>query len=920
MELINTTPFQFAPIVGRLNHPDHSLTYIIKGTFDLHPSQQVTLSDEQRLPTGDEYYDDDEEQTGSVRYESDFAYFKPHADFFTVGHCFAPENRAVHACPVSVQIGNYRKTLEVFGNRYWKNTILNPETTEPAPFTEMDLRYERSFGGSDYLENPIGRGYCKADVTIADNVLPVPNIQDPNDLVASPSQEKKPVGFGPLNRTWSARQEKMGSYDTGYLKNRWPWFPEDFDWSFFNAAPQNQQLKGYFHGDERLYFENMHPHNSHYATQLPEIRIRCFNRRIDPATRKKVFEEIDLNLDTVWVDMLAEKLVLVWRGWGAINNDEYEEIQQIFLMAEPLNEKPASVYECHEYFLDAQKKMEEEWELAAEEPEPMAEEKPAEKVKPPTPPKTEKITNDAVSAQLNSLLLEAGIDLSTLPDDTQKEIEQTQQELLDNINHNGSNYNPEKEALTQQEQIKTTLDSLALDQNKLPPQDKESKQEQKKFLEGLGLELTDIQAIPDGEELLAHIAALSSKLGAESKLSTLVQENKTEIESLKKQIEIDKLTPEPDQENINNAEKADLEKQKIQDQLNNKESLIGKDFSGKDLSGINFQHADLTDAQFIDCNLTDTNFSEAIAVNAIFSNANLSNAKLVDADFSNADLSNATMKTVDATGTNFTSAILNSCNLQTAQLIGSNFSYAQLTEANLTEACLTSACLNNADMSKTQLTNANLEEVEIDDTSFEQTQATNSYWKACKGKDSIFTNSDFSNSHFDEAELSGADFSHCKLTSVSFEHANLSDASFEAVNAGNINFSNANLTKLRASEFSSFFKANLSQSIGNESIWEHANLESADLSYAQMEKTNFNKANLKNATLFGANMKYSRFLKANLTDAQMIQMNLMQGSLEKANLTQTKLNGSNLYGVEFLDAHLERTELENANLNSTKLK
>ena len=71
MDLVNQTPFQFAPLPGRLGYPKHSLTVIVKGTFDLVPDAPAALADEQLPITGDLPYPDDEEGSGSPYYESD---------------------------------------------------------------------------------------------------------------------------------------------------------------------------------------------------------------------------------------------------------------------------------------------------------------------------------------------------------------------------------------------------------------------------------------------------------------------------------------------------------------------------------------------------------------------------------------------------------------------------------------------------------------------------------------------------------------------------------------------------------------------------------------------------------------------------------------------------------------------------------
>jgi hypothetical protein len=51
LETINQTAFHFAPLVGRLNFPEHSLTLIVKGTFKLSRDGKATPVEEQIYPT-----------------------------------------------------------------------------------------------------------------------------------------------------------------------------------------------------------------------------------------------------------------------------------------------------------------------------------------------------------------------------------------------------------------------------------------------------------------------------------------------------------------------------------------------------------------------------------------------------------------------------------------------------------------------------------------------------------------------------------------------------------------------------------------------------------------------------------------------------------------------------------------------------
>jgi len=924
MELINTTPFLFAPITGQINFPKHSLTFIVKATFDLKINGKVTIAEEQLFPTGDEHYPDDEEQTGSIRYESDFAHFKPHADILLVGKCHTPNKKPMTVCPVILNVGNAEKKLAVFGNRVWKNTVLNPETTEAVPFSEMDLRYERSFGGADYKLNPVGRGYCKADVTIAENALPVPNIQNPNDLVSLPTQEKQPAGFGPINRSWSLRQDKMGSYKGTYLKERWPWLPEDFDWSFYNAAPLNQQVPGFLKGDERLYLENLHPKFSQYHTSLPRIRPRCFTRRIDPANKKKFFDEVDLNLDTLWIDMEAEKLVLVWRGWCPVIDDDYEELLNIFLISEALTQTPASLEQCHEQFIEERKKQDEMWGLTPEEPETIEDDESINKVtqidKETKKASSPKLDPKELESQINAFLAKIGFDITNLPPETQAQIKQQQAELLKKPTETDTTKSTASEQEAQDAALTGSFADLGVDINNLPPLSDKAKQEQLRFFKEMGLE--DVDTAPDaqGEKYAMMMAALLPKIGINPEnLDPLIKQAKPQLAELKFDMSPVSKTANEEQHKTDQAEKNLAEKLVLQQRLDNNESLANEDFSGKDLSGLNFNNANLNGAIFIGSNLSNTNLENTNLTQATLNTANLSHAQMKGADCTGADLSHTQMNDVIATNAVFRTTLLTGAILNAADLTGADLTAANLSNAELNKVTLKQACLNDADMSNTQLVEAHLDGAELNDTNFEKSKALDSHWIQVSSKDANFCEADLSNSVFTEASLIAADFSQCRLSGANFQSANLTEAKMEGVNAENSTFFKANLTKIRASDYSNFSNTNFSRAIGNESIWKQANLNHADFSYAQMHSANFVKASLCEANFTAADLKFASFLKADLTQAKMVQMNLFKGSLEKANLKQADLRGSNLYGVEFLNAHLEQTVILGANLKSSKL-
>ena len=299
-------------------------------------------------------------------YESDFTCFKPHADLLLVGKCHVPEGKQAQSCAAMFQVGNKANSVVAFGERRWKRNALGfRNATDPASFQTMELRYENSYGGEGYGGNPIGRGSAKVTDETGTEILPLPNLESPQTLIDSPHARPQPAGFGSLSRNWEQRRTKMGTYKGSYAKQRWPWFPEDFDWTYFNAAPPEMQLEGYLRGDETLYFENLHPTCPKYEARLPGVRVRCFvNKSADPADVSG-FSEAPMNLDTLWVDMESEKLVLVWRGWVETASEDHEEIRHVFIKEEELTTAPDPIDACHQQFLAAIAEENRRWDLSA---------------------------------------------------------------------------------------------------------------------------------------------------------------------------------------------------------------------------------------------------------------------------------------------------------------------------------------------------------------------------------------------------------------------------------------------------------------------------------------------------------------------------------------------------------------------------
>ncbi len=288
----------------------------VKGTFAVRPDGEGVLAEQQEpLVYSDQHYGDPGET--SIRYECDFARFKPRTDVVVNGQAYSPTGNAVRELTVTLEIGTSKKQTKVFGNRRWERGLLGFRPSSPEPFREMPLVFERAFGGSDHsadqpkyqgtdLRNPVGVGFHKNRASEAIEGTPLPNLEDPLHLISEWSDRPPPVGFGFIGRNWHPRVKYAGTYDERWMEERLPFLPADFDDQYFQAAPVDQQFS-YLRGGEVVRCTNLTPEGDFsfvIATMdVPLVfRFRDRDERVLP------------HLDTLVVEPARRRYLATWRG------------------------------------------------------------------------------------------------------------------------------------------------------------------------------------------------------------------------------------------------------------------------------------------------------------------------------------------------------------------------------------------------------------------------------------------------------------------------------------------------------------------------------------------------------------------------------------------------------------------------------
>jgi uncharacterized protein YjbI with pentapeptide repeats len=720
-----TIPWQVRP-------PQNSLTLLVKGTFDLVPDGAAVPREESELPTGEAQQGGSPES--SVSYPSDFAVFKPRADVTLTGTAHAPSGSAPFMA-VRFRLGSeengFDRRLIVFGDRRWTPGLLGDTASLPETFTTLPLVHERAFGGRGIESNPVGTGH--RSVAVRGEVARLPNLEDPSHLIMSHDESPRPIGFGAIPAGWKERRSKLGTYDGRWLKTRWPYFPEDFDWGYYQSAPAAQQL-AYLRGDEPFEITGTHADRASLRGSLPGFKMRGFAQRT-AAAGGQIFE-IPLHLDTVHFDTDAGTVTLVWRGIVEVSDDEAPELAAFLVLDEALGDTPISIDEAQARLLAAMTPLEP---VALD---PVVDSAPANDEAPSAPPDPEEI---AATARLEALLVEQ---------------EKTRREILRNAGVTEEEMNrppPEPPA----PDLKAIGDSLRLNgaseeeiagffkamdpDPETPAEDRESAGA---LARARALRLLADKASFDGEDFSA--VDLSGLDFSGAKLA----------EGLFDDADLHGCL----------FTGADLKGAQL-----GRANLARAVLDGADLAGADLTAAKLTGASFVGANLEGTVFSEVSAADAIFRSAKGDGPSFAGGDFTRADFSDASLPSAD-----FTAATID----------GAVFARMIAPELAIFDVVGKDAIFNDAQIPRARAAGARLT-----GGSLRRLVAPGSVWEGATLDRSTFFGAELGGASFNHASCSGTVFSAADLASAYFLKTRLGEAQFLKANAMQASFRGADLTK-----------------------------------------------------------------------------------------------------------------------------
>jgi uncharacterized protein YjbI with pentapeptide repeats len=794
------------------------------------------------------------------------------------GFAFAPQGKPAAIVPARLDVGPIHKEVWAVGDRSWKLT----SPTEAVPFVEMPLSYDRAFGGEGFVQNPIGKGFAAIKNEAGDAIQPLPNLEMAKMLVTSPRERPPVAGFAPVDPALPQRMKKLGTYDRKWLETRFPEMAEDLDPTYFNVAPDDQWIEGYWEGGEPFALQNVHPEKPRIEGTVPQLVVRCFVTRRGAET----FDDVTLRCDTLWFLPHLERLIMLFRGGIDVVDEEasdivdvliglerqgqprdvehYREIRRLrtdksrgalyalretdLLPADLRIAKSAALREMDELIaredlVQANQRRRAERELASTRARLQAAGVDPDKLLPadlppaPEPPELhelpeliESLQRDAerhkeeATARLREACKKSGVDYDQKVADAKS----------------GGGGPPKFSADAQFAHIKKLLaKTKALG---MPPPESAAKIEDPSFLESLRKAET---AIRDAYGRAAHYMPPARAM------------NEPEAAILRRQVEA---------------------------ALAAKESLAERDLTGADLSGLDFSGCELAGAL-------------------------LEKAKLAGCSFRGANMERGVFTRADLTG----------ADLHGARAAGANFGEADLTGAkltggvDLTEAVCIRAVLDRADLTGAKLDQAQLSEARCHGTIFAGVRATGLVILKGDLRGVDLRGAKLEKSVLHHVDLTGADLSGATIFRTSLVDVTIEDACLRGVK-----LERASLSKVEKG--SSLARSDLRGADLRRLNLRGVNLEGADLREANLTSADLSGANARGAKLEGARAVEARFIKADLTDADLARCDLMRAFMGGALVGGASFEEANLFRADGAKMKGDdRTSFKGANLQQVRV-
>ncbi|WP_223428990.1 DUF2169 family type VI secretion system accessory protein [Tateyamaria pelophila] len=261
--LINETPFAAERTWTRDERGAEFWLVAVRASFKIDLDGRQSTAKEQTEVQRFPVFAGDPMTTGLIT-DSDFVLSKTGTDVLVNGRAITPDRRPETRSQVRIKLADIDKSLDVVGDRRIYSGALGLAMTEPNPFIEMPITWERTYGGWDRQgkkeawepSNPAGCGFARYPSHLFDTQAP--NIEYP-DAPYHGARSSKPAALGPVAHHWQPRVRYAGTYDAVWAQNRDPLPPVDFDRRYYRSAPLDQQTAEPLVGYEEVRIGGMTP-------------------------------------------------------------------------------------------------------------------------------------------------------------------------------------------------------------------------------------------------------------------------------------------------------------------------------------------------------------------------------------------------------------------------------------------------------------------------------------------------------------------------------------------------------------------------------------------------------------------------------------------------------------------------------------
>ncbi|MBR0681731.1 DUF2169 domain-containing protein [Roseomonas eburnea] len=779
---------------------------------------------------------------------------KTAAEFLVTGSAFAPGGRPVQTVTVSARLGGVTKRLAAVGDRHIEDGV----PTQPIPFTEMPMGWDRAYGGPKFAQNPLGRGIEEMPIPGVGYRVTLPNVVLPQGAERPRSPE--PVNFGAIDIAWPQRQRLAGTHDQRWIDEDFPGFARDIDWRIFMAASPDQRFPGFLRGDEDYAFTNMHPEAPELTGRLPGVQPRILIERRGSGR----LEDVPLSLTTVWFFPAQKRLVMIHHGRVRVEEEDARDVTLAIIGADRLGApRPVSEFEAvMAARLDPEYGLLEAMRDSALVPE-------------------ELIVPDPGMEEARLRHEEQGLLRKRAHARRLKEYERQRQVLAEN------GLDPDKHGPPRPQEAEPVpkLDELPAIIERVRAEAEKAKQENEVFLAAqmaeseaaaaaAGQPLPDPKKRPAGPptfsaaRMRAEIEADADQMEREGRDAAVLRNtladpaigklwvDSEEGERKAYLLAADQRDPAP---RLDAAANAALRARLFDGSRGGPRlDLCGADLAGLDLSGF-----DLTEAWLDGADLTGTNLRGAKLERAVLAHAKLEGANLSRADLDEANLGRAMLAGADLSQAVLHGAVLRGAHLRRARFVQADLTGAVLGDASLEEADLSGAVAPNLVLSEASLAGLRAAGAMLEGAVFVKTRMD--------GVD------------FTDAILRKAAFVGSRGVGAIFEGADLSRGAF----AEACDFTAARFARARC------VGTNLRGTVLEGAVFDGAVLDEADFSDCRLQGASFDLARARQA----------RFVVADLRGARITRADLMGASLARADLRGADLSDSSLYEADLARIH-----------------